>query len=225
MKTNILPEEFTILSEAVPELKIDLKYCGSDNLIGRPLKNYAPDGVAVLTKVAAESVKKIAQYIQKPSVKAELQLSNPTILILDAYRPQSSCEDFWDWSQSSCEKTKQDYYPNLDKRDFFKLGYIARKSSHSRGSTIDLTIVDDINGKLLAIDMGTRFDFMDPLSHPDNLDVPLIAYENRQFLKKLMADFGWKGIDQEWWHFTFTQEPFADTYFDFPVINYTQKSI
>jgi D-alanyl-D-alanine dipeptidase len=215
-----LPQDFTILSEAIPELIIDLKYCGSDNLIGRPLKNYAPDGVAVLTKVAAQSVQKIAQIIQTPAIKSQLKFKNPKLLILDAYRPQSSCEDFWDWSQSSCEKTKRDYYPNIDKKDFFKLGYIARKSSHSRGSTIDLNIVDDINNQLRHLDMGTRFDYMDLLSHPDNREVSLNVYENRQFLKQLMADFGWQGIDQEWWHFTFKDEPYPDTYFDFPVINY-----
>jgi D-alanyl-D-alanine dipeptidase len=130
------------------------------------------------------------------------------------------CETFWQWSLSDCEKTKQDYYPNIDKKDFFQLGYVARKSSHCRGSTIDLTIIDAMDGRCVALDMGTRFDFMDPLSHPANPNVSKLAFENRQFLKQLMQDSGWLGIDQEWWHFTMMDEPFKDTYFDFPILNY-----
>lgn len=222
MKTNILPEGFVVLAKKVPDLIIDLKYCGNDNLIGRPLEGYSSDGSAVLSTQAAESLQKILTFLQKPIVKSELKMTAPTLVIWDAYRPQMGCEDFWQWSQSSCEKTKNDYYPNIHKRDFFKLGYIARKSSHSRGSTVDLNIVDRVDGKLMALDMGTRFDFMDPLSHPDNKNVSPEIYQNRQFLKKLMNDFNWQGIDQEWWHFTFAEEPFPETYFNFPVVNYEE---
>ncbi len=215
-----VPEGFVVLANKVPNLIIDMKYCGSDNLIGRPLAGYASDGVAVITEVAAQSLAKMVQYLQTPSIKALLGFTAPTLLIWDTYRPTMGCDDFWEWSQSDCQKTKKDYFPNIDKRDFFKLGYIAQKSSHCRGSTVDLNIIDAANGKHL--DMGTRFDFMDPLSHPDNRDVSDKVYENRQFLKKMMEDFGWKGIDQEWWHFTYTDEPFPDTYFNFPVLNYKE---
>lgn len=220
MKKNILPDEFVVLAKKVPQLIIDLKYCGDDNLIGRPLEGYASNGSAVLTIEAAESLQKMLAYLKQPAVKSTLKMTDPTLVIWDAYRPQMGCEDFWQWSQSSCEKTKKDYYPNIDKKDFFKLGYIARKSSHSRGSTIDLNIVDTVDGR--ALEMGTRFDFMDPLSHPDNRDVAPLIYQNRQFLKKFMNDFDWLGIDQEWWHFTFTLEPFPETYFNFPVVNYEE---
>jgi D-alanyl-D-alanine dipeptidase len=218
----MLPEGFVVLSSIVPGLSIDLKYCGSDNLLGRPLAGYAKDGIALITEPAARSLAKIQDYLQKIEIRKQLSMTEPTLLIWDAYRPQMACEDFWQWSQSDCQKTKNDYYPNVDKRDFFKLGYVARKSSHSRGSTVDLNIVDAVDGKIMPLDMGTRFDFMDVLSHPDNPNMPDQIFHNRQFLKKLMQDFGWLGIDQEWWHFTFTKEPYPDTYFDFPVINYKE---
>ncbi len=223
MKINKLPEGFVALSSIAPSINIDLKYCGSDNLVGRPLEGYASDGIALITEVAAISLVKIQKTLQRSEIAKQLQMTEPNLLIWDAYRPQMACEDFWQWSQSDCQKTKNDYYPNIDKRDFFKLGYVARKSSHSRGSTVDLNIVDALNGKLIPLDMGTRFDFMDVLSHPDNPDVPKDVFKNRQFLKQLMLDFGWLGIKEEWWHFTFTDEPYPDTYFNFPVINYKES--
>ncbi|MFI4937857.1 MAG: M15 family metallopeptidase [Candidatus Berkiellales bacterium] len=218
MAQNHLPEGFVVLKKHIPELIINLKYCGSNNLIGRPLKGYASDGSALLTAIAAESLKKMIQALRMPSLARQLKMQSPTLLIWEAYRPQIASEDFWEWSQSDCEKTKADYYPNINKRDFFKLGYIVKKSGHNRGSTIDLTIIDTASGKML--EMGTRFDFMDPLSHPDNPDVSPEAFAHRQFLKQWMAEFNWQGIPQEWWHFTFKDEPFTDTYFDFPVLNY-----
>lgn len=220
MKKERLPAGFIVLSQYAPQLKMDLKYCGSDNLIGRPLRGYAPDGSALLTQDAAQSLVHIHQALQDKAVKHTLDMNEPCLVIFEAYRPQRASEDFWEWSQSSCEKTKPDYYPNINKKDFFKLGYIARKSSHSRGSTVDLNIMDAVNGRFL--DMGTRFDFMDPLSHPDNQTVKPAIYKNRQFLKQLMAEFGWQGIPTEWWHFTFEKEPYSETYFDFPVLNYTK---
>ncbi|HRE31979.1 MAG TPA: M15 family metallopeptidase, partial [Candidatus Berkiella sp.] len=127
-------------------------------------------------------------------------------------------DDFWAWGQSDCQKTKNDYYPRIAKQDFFKLGYLARRSSHSRGSTVDVTIIDTANNQY--VDFGTPFDFMDELSHPDNQSVSKTAYENRQHLKNLMEEFGFEGIPQEWWHFTLKNEPFPDTYFNFEVAKY-----
>ncbi len=215
-----LPEHFVVLSRVAPHLQIDLKYCTSDNLIGRPLAGYAPDGTAVMTLPAAKALGELAMHLQSTPLKLQLNMVEPTLIIWDTYRPEMACEDFWQWSISDCEKTKQAYYPNVNKRDMFKLGYIARKSTHCRGSTVDLNIIDKANGRML--DMGTRFDFMDVLSHPDNRDVSEEAFANRNFLKKLMNDFGFEGIDQEWWHFTFRDEPYPDTYFNFPVINFKE---
>ncbi len=213
-----LPEGFVELARLALDLVIDLKYCTNDNLIGRPLKGYSPDGVAIITEAPAKALAAMHKALQTSNAKTFLNMTAPTLVIWDTYRPEMACEDFWDWSQSDCQKTKRDYYPNVDKRDFFKLGYIAKKSSHCRGSTVDLNIIDKASGKLL--DMGTRFDFMDVLSHPDNRDVSDKVFSHRQYLKQLMLDFGFIGIDQEWWHFTFKDECFPDTYFNFPVIKY-----
>lgn len=218
MGNHRLPEGFVELTTIAPDLVIDLKYCANDNLIGRPLAGYAPDGVALITEKPAQALAKMTKALQSREVKAWLNMIEPSLVIWDTYRPQMACEDFWAWSQSDCQKTKQDYYPNVDKRDFFKLGYIARKSTHSRGSTVDLNIIDKATGALL--DMGTRFDYMDVLSHPDSRDVSDKVYGHRQFLKQLMLDHGFIGIMQEWWHFTYSDECFPDTYFNFPVIKY-----
>lgn len=219
MINNKLPEGFILLDEYAPQLCIDLKYRGDDNLLARPLRGYERDASAILTAVAADSLISLQKLLGKPSILQDLNMQEPQLVIYDAYRPQMACDDFWEWSQSTCDKTKQAYYPNLNKRDFFDLGYIARKSSHSRGSTVDLTIRDALSGECLS--MGTTFDFMDPLSHPDNPSVAPDVFRNRQFLKKIMNDLGWQGIPTEWWHFTYEQEPYPDTYFNFPVINYS----
>lgn len=217
MNMQHLPEGFVLLNYYAPMLQIDLKYCGHDNLIGRPLKGYAPNGGAILTQTASNSLVAIAKALLSKEVRTQLQMDHPAVLIWDAYRPQMSVDDFWDWAHSDCLKTKAAYYPRLTKLEMFDQGYIARKSGHSRGSTIDLTIIDKTTMQVL--DMGTPFDYMDLLSHPESKDVGEKAYRNRQFLKKLMADHGWVGIPQEWWHFTFEAEPFKDTYFNFPILN------
>lgn len=227
MNMQALPEGFVILNHYAPMFHFDLKYCGEDNLIGRPLEGYPPQGVAILTQVASESLIAIYNELQKETIKKQLNMDSPTLLIWDGYRPQMSVDDFWAWAQSDCSKTKSAYYPRIDKLKMFELGYIARKSGHSRGSTVDLTIIDKSKGNL-AIDMGTPFDYMDELSHPDSRAVPDSVFQNRQFLKNLMKQFGWVGIEQEWWHFTFANEPFPDTYFNFPILNeweYPKKRI
>ncbi len=222
MKKNQCPDGFSVLSQQIPALHTDLKYCTADNIIGRALEGYAPDGVPILTQQATQSLAKIAAALMQPSICKTLNVVAPAILILDAYRPQMASEDFWQWSQTDCDKTKAAYFPNLPKVELFALGYFGRQSSHSRGSTIDLTIIETAHGKCTPIDMGTPFDFMDVLSHPDNKDVSPTAFKNRQFLRQLMQDFGWQGIKEEWWHFTLCDEPFPNTYFNFPVLNYEE---
>lgn len=215
-----VPEGFVVLSQAVPNLLIDLKYCYDDNLLGRPLAGYAPDGVAIVTHECAHALAEIAKSLTDPKIMRALNVKAPKLVVLEAYRPQMAGDDFWQWSQSDCQKTKEAYYPNVNKGDFFELGYIVRRSSHSRGSTVDVTIVDTYRAEYRHVDFGTPFDYMDELSHPNSKAVSPEVFNNRQLLKNLMAEFGFKGIDQEWWHFTLENEPFPDTYFNFPVINY-----
>ncbi|MCS5711200.1 M15 family metallopeptidase [Candidatus Berkiella aquae] len=218
MFKRTLPEGFVVLSRAVPSLVIDLKYTGSDNFVGRPIAGYAEDGDAIVTQECAQALAKIQETLQDPHFKAAFKVKEPKLVILEAFRPLMAGDDFWAWGQSDCQKTKQAYYPRIAKQDFFALGYLARRSSHSRGSTVDVTIIDTANNQ--TVDFGTPFDFMDELSHPDNQAVSKTAYENRQHLKNLMAEFGFEGIPQEWWHFTLKNEPFPDTYFNFEVAKY-----
>jgi D-alanyl-D-alanine dipeptidase len=220
MNTNTLPTGFVLLKEHLPELLIDLKYTGNDNLIGRRVEGYFNDSSAIITQPAADALARVVRHLHLPENKRLYGLSAPTLLILDTYRPQMACEDFWQWAQSDCEKTQKDYYPNILKTDLFPLGYVARKSTHSRGSTVDLTIVDQVAGSIVPLDMGTPFDFMDILSHPGNKTVSEQAYANRQFLRNIMETEGFAGINTEWWHFTLKNEPFPDTYFNFPLINF-----
>lgn len=220
MVRSLLPDGFVVLSQIAPKGHIDLKYTGHDNLLGRPLRGYAPDGSAILTEPAAHSIAMIIDALQSPGVKRSLGLQDPTLLILEAYRPLQAGEDFWEWAHNADQTTKEAYYPRIEKSRLFELGYIARRSSHSRGSTVDLTIIDSIDGKVNSLDMGTPFDYMDDLSHPTNVGIDPQAYAHRQFLRQLMHDNGWQGINQEWWHFTYKNEPFPDTYFDFEVVNH-----
>ncbi len=220
MNKRLLTEGFVVLAQVVPDLLIDLKYTGNDNLLGRPLAGYAPDGSAVVTRECAEALAKVQAALQDSHMKAAFNVQAPKLVVLEAYRPQMGGDDFWAWAHADCEKNKAAYYPRVAKQDFFELGYIARYSSHSRGSTVDVTIADTANGSLRYVDFGTPFDFMDALSHPENREVSAAAYENRQNLKNLMAEFGFQGIAEEWWHFTLQNEPFPDTYFNFEVVNY-----
>ncbi|MGE3318881.1 MAG: M15 family metallopeptidase [Candidatus Berkiella sp.] len=220
MDKTPVPQGFVVLSQAVPDLLIDLKYCYDDNLLGRPLAGYAPDGLAVVTRECALALKEIAKALTDVKLLKAFNVKAPKLMVLEAYRPQMAGDDFWEWSQSDCQKTKEAYYPNVNKADFFELGYIVRRSSHTRGSTVDVTLVDTHRAQYRHVDFGTPFDFMDELSHPANQGVSAEAFNNRQRLKNLMNEFGFKGIDQEWWHFTLENEPFPDTYFNFPVINY-----
>jgi D-alanyl-D-alanine dipeptidase len=220
MSKHVLPAGFVVLSRAAPSLMIDLKYCHADNLLGRPLAGYHKDGQAVVTTECAKALEQIAKALHDPKLAEQLGAKSPKLLVLEAYRPQMAGDDFWEWSQSDCQKTKATYYPNVDKKDFFELGYIVRRSSHTRGSTVDVTIVDTADNQVRYLDFGTPFDFMDELSHPANKNVSKAGYNNRHILKNLMAEFGFLGISQEWWHFTLENEPFPQTYFNFEVANY-----
>lgn len=201
-----LPNGFVYLEDVAPSITQDIRYLGSNNFIGAPVDGYlAPR--CILTLPAAMAVAKINDSLNKQGLG---------LLVFDGYRPLRAAKHFERWSLDiDDQKTKRDYYPNIDKRDFFKLGYVAFPSSHNRGSTVDLTIIDLKDQQ--ALEMGTPFDFMDPLSHPDNSAVSKEAFENRQLLKNTMREFGFIGIETEWWHFTLQDEPFPECYFDFLV--------
>lgn len=203
----ILPEGFVYLEQACPDIKQDIKYASTDNFTGEMVAGYkAPK--AILTLEAASALK---------AVQAELAQTGYELLIFDAYRPTRAVEAFWHWRHIPDNPViKLKYHPNLTKQEIYDNGYIMRQnSSHSRGSTVDLTIVDSKTGQ--ELDMGTTFDFFGKESHTDYPEISQQAKNNRALLKDLMTKHGFENLPQEWWHYTLKNEPFKDIYFDFEV--------
>lgn len=201
-----VPNSFVNLKKQIPNLEIDLRYYGSHNFLGRPVKGYEANKVFISKEAANALVQ-----IQK-----ELNQQGLGIKVFDAYRPQKAVNNFKEWAMDIADTAaKKEFYPDVDKRNLFKLGYIAEKSGHSRGSTIDLTIVNlkDKN----ELDMGTGFDYFGEPSHHDYSNLSTQQKNNRKLLKDIMEKHGFKSIEEEWWHYTLKNEPFKDQYFDFKV--------
>ena len=202
------PAEFVDLKAYVPSLYIDLKYAGTDNFLGRPVEGYVQGKHSLtpwLTQAAAEAVAEVQVAL------SEFGLS---LLVFDTYRPQRAVNDFIAWSSVVGDESKKaTYYPNLPKSALFGDGYLIKHSSHSRGSTLDVTLVDAVTGE--ALDMGTCFDFFGPESWLDAMDISPQARANRMLLQAVMVAQGFVPFDKEWWHFTLANEPFPNQYFDF----------
>lgn len=198
-----LPEGFVYLDEAVSGVRWDAKYAGSDNFTGAPVDGYAGNRVAC-SKAMAKALEKARD------LAAEKGLS---LLVWDAARPQRAVDRFVAWSQQPEDgKTRREHYPNLKKTQLFREGYIARRSGHTRGAAVDLTLVDS-NGT--PLDMGGGFDLMDEKSHHGAKGLSKAQRENRNMLKALMAEAGLKSYEAEWWHYSLEDEPFPGQYFDF----------
>lgn len=212
----MLPKDFVYLHDIAPSIKQDIKYYSNDNFTGKPVPGYE-SSVCILTKPTAKALLN-AQH--------ELNQQGLGLKVFDGYRPQLAVNEFVRWSQDKQDqKMKARYYPNVNKADFFKLNYVAEQSGHTRGSTVDLTIIDLKTQK--ELDMGTHFDFMDELSHPFNPAISNIAKHNRKLLNQVMSQHGFIPLgpeDTEWWHFTLKNEPFPKTYFNFPVAITTNTS-
>lgn len=225
-----LPKGFVYLKNVDPSILQDIRYAGYHNFVGRPIKGYHAEE-CILTKKAADA---LAQ------VQAALLKSNLSLKVYDCYRPQRAVNDFIAWSQQPDNTTmKKEFYPRVPKNRLFPLGYIAKKSGHSRGSTIDLTIVPVPTPQQAAyhrgqslvscfapyhdryrdnsINMGTGYDCLDSKAHGLNPRVPLIAYQNRKMLRHIMQKYGFVPYKNEWWHFTLKNEPHPKTFFDFPI--------
>jgi D-alanyl-D-alanine dipeptidase len=204
-----LPLDFIYLKDIDPTIIQDIKYYSSDNFIGRSIKGYdAPK--CILTYKTALALSKL---------QTQLKRKKMGIKIYDCYRPSTAVDDFISWSRDiHDQQQKKSYYPLIDKADFFKLGYVANKSGHSRGSTVDLTLVRFKQyHSPIELNMGTHFDFMDMRSHPLNVKISSRVRRNRLLLRGLMINAGFNPIETEWWHFTLKNEPFPRTYFNFPV--------
>jgi len=199
-------KNFVYLKELIPKLRSDLRYYGSNNFVGKPIDGYNEPKI-LLTIEAANALKK---------VQDELERIGFGLLIYDAYRPQKATDHFIRWSDDMADTLmKDDFYPNIDKKELFKLGYISKKSGHSRGSTVDLTIVSLKTKHIL--NMGSPYDLFDEKSHTEYPNITKNQRALRLLLKRRMEKHGFKSYEKEWWHFTLKNEPFPDTYFDFPI--------
>ncbi len=198
--------DFVLLSDYVPSVIQEIRYFSTYNFIGDRIDGYEQP-VAIITKEAARALK---------AVSNEMNVKGYRLKVFDAYRPAISVKHFVMWGiEDLDQRMKPFFYPDLEKTQLFEKGYIASKSSHSRGSTVDLTLLDMETGR--EIDMGSPFDFFSEVSHPDFKGVTDAQYDNRMLLQSVMVKHGFNPIDCEWWHFTLNDEPYPDTYFEFPV--------
>ncbi len=199
------PASFADAAAVVPGLLTEMRYAGSHNFVGRPIDGYeAPR--CLLTREAVDALAGVARDIAPYGL---------VIKVFDCYRPTRAVANFVRWARDLNDTAgKAEFYPNVDKRTLFRDGYIASRSGHSRGSTIDLTLA---RADGTALDMGTPFDFFSPKSWPSNRSVGREAQVNRALLATAMRRRGFRPYDREWWHFTLSREPFPTTYFDFPV--------
>ena len=201
-----IPSDFVVLSDVVPGIIQEIRYYSTYNFIGERIDGYE-EPCALLTKEAARALKSAAN---------ELNVMGYRLKVFDAYRPVSAVKQFILWGIEDQDiRMKPYFYPDLEKQELFSRGYIAKQSSHSRGSTVDLTLLDMATGK--ELDMGGPFDFFGELSHPDYRGVTEEQYDNRMTLRRVMLRNGFEPLDCEWWHFTLKDEPYPDTYFTFPV--------
>ena len=205
-KAAMNPSGFVVLADYIPHIVQEIRYYSTYNFIGERIDGYE-EPCAVLTREAARALK---------SVSNELFVQGYRLKIFDAYRPACAVRQFILWGIEDQDiRMKPYFYPGLEKQELFAKGYIAKQSSHSRGSAVDLTLLDMKTGK--ELDMGSPFDLFGELSHPDNRTVTEAQYENRMTLRNSMMRNGFSPIDCEWWHFSLSDEPYPDTYFEFPV--------
>ena len=207
------------LATLAPGVRQDMRYASSHNFMGRPVAGYEA-GVCWLSRAAAQSLAEVQQ---------ELAGDGLALKVYDCYRPQTAVNDFVRWGRDLADQKNKDmYYPRVPKNELFKRGYIAEKSGHSRGSTVDMTLVavdaerasKRVHGPLadgVEVDMGTPFDLFDEQSHTDNPQQSPDVQHNRRWLRALMQRHGWKNLPEEWWHYTQVGEPYPEQYFDMPV--------
>jgi len=199
------PDSFVRLKEVDASIRQEMRYFGSNNFIGKPIDGYRKPE-CWLARQAAEALTR---------AQKEAQTKGLTFKVFDCYRPQRAVDHFVRWAKDlSDEKQKTVFYPKVEKGRLFQDGYIASKSGHSRGATVDLTLSKATGEEL---EMGTPFDFFDPMAHTANPSVSKLAKENRALLVSLLAKAGFRNYEKEWWHHTYQPEPFPETYFDFPV--------
>jgi D-alanyl-D-alanine dipeptidase len=198
--------DFVFVDEFVPGLRWDAKYATPDNFTGKPVDGYAVDRVV--------GTKALCAALESAQDKAATLRFG--LLLWDGYRPQRAVDCFLRWSrQPEDGRTKRRHYPNIDRAEMFDKGYVAAKSGHSRGSTVDLTLYHLDTGELVP--MGGGHDLMDPISHHGASGITQLEAGNRRHLCSLMEACGFRPYECEWWHYTLKDEPHPETYFDFPI--------
>lgn len=201
-----LPQGFVYLDKVVPNIVLEMRYASKNNFTGRVVDGYAAPK-CILTSQAAAALK---------NVQDELNRYSMSLKIYDAYRPQRAVDDFVKWWKDPADiRMKNEYYPDIPREMLFKEGYISLKSTHTRGSTVDLTIVTVPDKQ--ELDMGGRFDLFSKNSNTEFKNIKPFQKANRLLLKTIMEKHGFVNYDLEWWHYTLKNEPFPDTYFNFPV--------
>lgn len=200
-------KDFVILSDIVPDIIQEIRYYSTYNFIGDRIDGYE-EPCALITRAAANALRDASDDFMRQGY---------CIKVFDTYRPKRAVDHFVRWAEDETDlRMKKIFYPDVQKCDLFTIGYIAKKSGHSRGSTIDMTLLDMSTGR--EVNMGSPFDYFGKrsqtkfLSHLTGEEV-----RNRFFLRETMVAHGFKPLEEEWWHFTLADEPYPDTYFDFPV--------
>ena len=196
--------DFAEISTMIDDAAYDIRYYSSNNFTGSRINGYkAPR--AYLTKEALAALSKAAEDLRHQGYR---------LLIWDSYRPQKAVDNFVEWINDPKDAGDKTFYPKLKKSQLLKGNYIAEKSGHTRGSTVDLTIIKKDGG---FVDMGGTFDLFSKVSHPDYGKLTKEQKQNRKILHDAMVKAGFQGIDSEWWHYTLKNEPYKDTYFNFDV--------
>lgn len=206
-----MPAELCYLDEVAPGVKVDLKYCGSDNFVGRPIDGYTAGRRAILRKDAAAVLAKAQQLLESRGLG---------LLVWDAYRPHRAMRDFYAWSLSKDDHTRARFYPNITKQGIYENKYIGLTSEHSWGIAVDITLIDRRTGK--ELDMGGRHDFLDASSATIYAGLTPRQQANRLLLRDTMAAVGMRNYSKEWWHY-FISPPGVCHQYDFPLDDKLKK--
>jgi zinc D-Ala-D-Ala dipeptidase len=224
------PEEFVALRDVAPSVPQEMRYRTRHNFVGDRVHGYR-QGMCIVTRDTAEALRTAQRSFLKKGY---------SLKVYDCYRPQRAVDHFVEWAKDlDDERMKDEFYPRVEKDRLFEDGYIAEKSGHSRGSTVDLTLVrlpakptrpyrpgeplmscfapKDVRFPDNSIDMGTGYDCFDTLSHTLDPRIKGKQRANRMLLKDTLESAGFTNLPEEWWHYTLTEETFPETYFDFPV--------